>query len=332
MIRHSLLPALLVLITGALFVGGCDSSGQQTGPVEGTLTLRLTGASASLDSAVVTVDRATLMGRTDDGEDVAVPLSEEPRTLDLLRLQDGAMAILADRVGVVEGTYTELRLTIGGTNYVVVDGEKVPLSLPSDTQPRPRVVLPELSIETDEDRLDLTLDFDVEDSVRQPASGEYQLDPAVRLEALSVNGRSVPTVSVKGRVTSVDADSGRVAVDNLPFSTTDRTVFDGAGGGASLAGLSEGQALEVEATILEGGRLRAREIEGTEGATRSITAFVESKQDGRFQILGVPVRVSSNTAFDVGGLGDLSVGDRVEVEYEFVNGTRTALAVETEFL
>jgi hypothetical protein len=47
----------------------------------------------------------------------------------------------------------------------------------------------------------------------------------------------------------------------------------------------------------------------------------------------VPIQVSSDTEFDVrGGLGALNVGDRVEVECEFVNGSRTALTVETEFL
>ena len=90
----------------------------------------------------------------------------------------------------------------------------------------------------------------------------------------------------------------------------------------------------VEATILEDGRFQAREIGvGADDTPRSITAFVESKQDGRFEVLGVPIQVLSETEFDVrGGLGALSVGDRVEVEYEFVNRSRTALTVETEFL
>jgi len=333
MIRHSLLSILCAIAAGALLMGGCDSSGEAGGPAEGSFTLRLTGASAGLDSAVVTIERATLIGRTDDGEEAAVRVQEESRTIDLLRLQDGAVALLANRVGVPKGTYTQLRLEIGATNYVVVDGEKVPMTLANDTGSRVQIVLPELNIESGEDRFDLTLDFDVEDSVQQLPSGEYQLAPAVRVEAFFANGRTVPTIFVEGRVSSVDAGAGRVAVDSLPFTTTPKTAFDGADL-ASLEGLTAGQALMVEATILEDGRFQAREIGvGADDTPRSITAFVESKQDGRFEVLGVPIQVSSDTEFDIrGGLGALSVGDRVEVEYEFVNGSRTALTVETEFL
>jgi hypothetical protein len=331
MIRRPLPSALVLLAATVLLVIGCDSGGEAGSP-QGTFTLRLTGASADLDSAVVTIDRATLIGRTDAGEEVARPLRNEARTLDLLRLQDGAMAFLADRVDVPPGTYTQLRLELGATNYAVVDGETVPLRRPPDAPSPIRVVLPKLEVATDEDRVDLTIDFDVEDSVRQRAAEEYELDPAVRVEALFVNGRSVPSVSVKGRVSGVDAGAGRLAVDSLAFSTTARTAFDAAAGLPSLDDLSSGRSVEVEATVLEDGGLRAREVEVGDDSVRSITAFVEAKQDGRLRLLGVPVLVSSDTRFDAGGLGALSVGDRVEVTYDFVDGRRLALVVETEFI
>lgn len=301
------------------------------------MTVRLTDAPAGLDSAVVTIDRVMLRGRPDSGaneDEGAVSLMEEPRTLDLLRLQDRAQAFLADRVGVPEGTYTELRLQLGSTNYVVVNGTRSPLTRPEDRSSGIRVVVPPITVEGGEDRYDVTLDFDVEDSVHESSAGGYRLDPAVRVQAFGANGRSVPTVSVEGQVSSVDPNAGRVSVDGLVFTTTANTVFDG-DGISSLAGISAGQALTLEGTIRDDGRLVVREIEvrGDEDADRSITAFVESKQDARFQILGVPMRVSSETTFDEGGgLGRLRVGDRLEVDYEFVNGTRTALSVEREGL
>lgn len=115
--------------------------------------------------------------------------------------------------------------------------------------------------------------------------------PAVRVEALFANGRTVPTVFVEGRVSGVDPGAGRVAVDSLAFTTTARTAFGGEEDFTSLDGLTAGQPLKVEATIREDGRFRAREIDvGNDDTPRSITAFVQSKQDGRFEGLGSPFR------------------------------------------
>lgn len=332
-----------LVLSGVLFWAGCDSGGTG-GAAQGDVTLRLTDAPADLDSAVVTVDRVDLLtedGVSDDddsGEDddeSRLTLTEETRQLDLLQLQNGNEALLAEEVTVPEGEYTQLRFVLGSENYVVVNGEQQMLEVPSGQQSGIKIVLPEVEIENDGDQIDLTLDFDVEDSFIDQGNGTYRFKPTIKVKNVFVNGQSIETVSVDGLVTSVDAGNNGISVEDIAFTTTVATEIEG-DNVSTLGDFSEGQFVGVEGTLLDDGTVEAREIETEESDDeRSITARIESKtnteQEQSLTLLGVSIQVTSNTEFDDSSFDALETGDRVEVDYTVdSDGNRLATQIENE--
>ena len=361
------LVAAVLVAAGVLFAAGCDSAGTSSDPAEGSFTLRLTDAPADLDSAVVTVDRVVLVGEDadeldDDGddsdngdddngdddngdddngddeadddegeEDGRITLTDSTRQIDLLQLQNGNTALLAEGIAVPEGEYSQLRFVLGDENYVVVDGNRQMLQVPSGQQSGIKIILPEVEIENDGDRLEVTLDFDVDESFIEQGNGTYRFKPTIKVKNVFVNGNSIETVSVDGLVTAVDANAGTMAVDSINFATTSKTEFDDV---ASLSALSTGQNVEVEGTVSnDGSALEAREVdvEDDEEVERSITARIEALGDQSLTVLGVTIQVTDNTEFDDdGGFGALQSGTRVEVDYTFQNGERVATEIERE--
>ena len=352
--------AALFVAAGLLFATGCDSAGTSSEPAQGSFTLRLTDAPAALDSAVVTVDRVVLVGEdadesdddgddsddgddngdddSDDGddngeedEDGLITLTDSTRQIDLLQLQNGNTALLADGITVPEGEYSQLRFVLGDENYVVVDGRRQMLQVPSGQQSGIKIILPEVEIENDGDRLEVTLDFDVDESFIEQGNGTFRFKPTIKVKDVFVNGNSVETVSVDGLVTAVDAGAGTMAVDSIPFATTSQTEFEDTN---SLSTLSTGQHVEVEGTVpSDGSTLEAREVdvEDDEELERSITARIEALGDQSFTILGTTIQVTDNTEFDDdGGFGALRTDARVEVDYTFQDGVRVATEVEME--
>lgn len=344
----------LLIASGLLFWAGCDSSGSMEETAQGDVTLRLTDAPAALDSAVVTINRVDLV--TEDGEDSdedddgddngdddngddddegVITLTNETRQLDLLQLQNGTEELLANEVTAPEGEYTQLRFVLGSENYVYVDGEQQMLAVPSGQQSGIKIILPEVEIENDGDQIDITLDFDVEESFIEQGNGTYRFKPTIKVKSVLVNGQSIETVSVEGLVTSVDASNDMISVEDIAFITTATTEIEG-DNVSSLGDLRVDQNVDVEGTLLDDGTVEAREIETEDSDDeRSITARIESKtntEDGRsLTLLGVTVQVTSETEFDDSSFDALESGDRVEVDYTVdSDGQRVATDIETE--
>ena len=314
-------------------------------PAQGDFALKLTDAPANVDSAVVTVDRVTLVSddaeddsdddsevegddESDDGDDDGpITLTDSTRQIDLLQLQGGVTETLAD-VTVPEGEYGQLRFVLGSENYIVLDdGTRQSLQVPSNTI---RIVLPEVEIENDGDRIEVTLDFDVDESLIEQGNGQYRFKPTIKVKNVFVNGRSIQTVEVDGAVSA--ASSSEVSVDSIPFAVTSRTEFDGENGASGPADLQAGQSVEIEGTLLDDGTLEAREIEVSDDeAERSITAPVQSvsTSDSTLTQLDVTMLVTDSTEFDDdGGFGGIESGDRVETDYVFDGVDRVATSIE----
>lgn len=336
------LTASLLVGAGLLFWVGCDTAGDMS-PGQGQFTLRLTDAPADVNKAVVTVERVDLvpedaeeeMDDEDDADDAdeegVITLTDETRPIDLLELQGGVSETLAD-VTVPEGTYTQLRFVLGDENYLVFsDGTRQDLTVPSGQQTGIKIILPEVEIENDGDQVEVTLDFDVDESLVETGSGDYLFKPTINVKNVFVNGEAIETVEVEGAVS--DASGGSVAVDGIPFSVTDQTGFDGDDGASNISALEPGLIVEVEGTLLDDGSLEAREVEveDDDEVDRSITAPLESVSEESFSLLGVTIEVTNETEFDDdGGLSALEAGDRVEVEYDFQEDVRVATEVESE--
>jgi hypothetical protein len=207
------------------------------------------------------------------------------------------------------------------------------LSVPSGQQSGIKILLPEVDIEIDGDQIDITLDFDVEESLIEQGNGNYRFKPTIKVKNVFVNGQSIETVSVDGVVTSVDAGSDMISVEEIGFTTTATTEIEG-DNVSSIGDFQVDQYVEVEGTRLNSGTLEAREIETEDSEDeRSITARIDSKdaEEQSVTLLGVPVQVTSDTEFDDSNFDALASGDRVEVDYTLnSDGQRIAMEIENE--
>jgi hypothetical protein len=182
--RPLLLLGLLTLGLGAL--AGCDSTAGE----EQTSRVRVLLTDAPADDFVeanVVIERVEFLNE----EDTVVLLAEEPEPFDLLTLQDGTTALLAD-LEIPNDTYHGVRIIVNEEAHVVyTDGTTEDLKVPSGSQTGIKINLP--PIEVDDDLVEVTIDFDLEDSfVKRGNSGKgYIFKPVLKPLALTVNGEAV---------------------------------------------------------------------------------------------------------------------------------------------
>jgi len=178
---------LTLLFTGLLAVAvlltGCDAlSGSGT---DSRMVVRMQDNPDDIAEAWVTIERLELVG--DDG---VVLLSDEVQDYDLLTLQDGITATLAD-TPVPSGTYSQLRIVVAEASEVLLKDEEtlVTLKVPSGTETGIKVLLNEFEIANDADLVEVLIDFDVAASfVKAGASGQYIFKPVIKPLSLEVNG------------------------------------------------------------------------------------------------------------------------------------------------
>ena len=178
---------LTLLFTGLLAVAvlltGCDAlSGSGT---DSRMVVRMQDNPDDIAEAWVTIERLELVG-----EDGVVLLSDEVQDYDLLTLQDGITATLAD-TPVPSGTYSQLRIVVAEASEVLLKDEEtlVTLKVPSGTETGIKVLLNEFEISSDADLVEVLIDFDVAASfVKAGASGQYIFKPVIKPLSLEVNG------------------------------------------------------------------------------------------------------------------------------------------------
>lgn len=340
--RQSL--ALLLLFVGLLGWVGCDTMSSAPNASEtpsedgapptsnaGHIQVHLTDAPGDIAEAYVTVERVELVP-SDEGS--IIVLSDSTRRLDLLTLQNGVTETLADTT-LPAGTYSQIRFIIGNDATIrLEDGSTPRLKVPSGPQTGIKIVVPEFTVNAEQDTVDVTLDFSVEDSfVKAGRSGKYIFKPTVKAESVLVNGQEEELVEVAGEITAIDDEAGTVAVEDIPFAITPDTRFvedDGA-----LSDFAVGDFVDVSGTVLDDGSLAAREVEaqGEDETERSVEARVEAIGDASLTLLGQEFLVTDATAFeDLSGLMALQAGDHVEVEFEIRedDGAKVALEIERE--
>jgi hypothetical protein len=192
MLRNVTLSFLAVAIGVTLILSGCDAFSNNRA-VEGRIQVLLTdNPLEDFEEANVTVRRVELLGTNSSGESSLIVLSDEDQSFNLLELQNGVTASLAD-VSVPAGRYNQLRLVIDDEAHILfVNGSTETLKVPSGAQTGIKVVFPHFEIESDDDLYTLTVDFDVEDSfVKAGASGMYIFKPVLKAHAMVANGEAV---------------------------------------------------------------------------------------------------------------------------------------------
>lgn len=176
---------LAALLLAAFALTGCDILSSDDA-VHGRVRVHLTDAPLDDFTEVnVEITRVELLG-----EDDVYVITDEAQVYDLLQLQNGVTATMGE-AEVPAGRYHQLRLIVSDEAEVrYVDGSEV--KIPSGQQTGIKVIFPSFEIEEEGDVVELTVDFDVNESfVKAGESGQYIFKPVLKAEALVVNGVDV---------------------------------------------------------------------------------------------------------------------------------------------
>lgn len=185
--RKGIHVAATVLIGLSVLLTGCDLTGASNEiEGEGRFRLLLTDAPADVMlEANVTIERIELMDTTG----TAFILLDEPVEYDLLQLQNGATAVLADTL-VPLGAYSQIRVIVNEDAHVVWDDLSTStLKIPSGPQTGIKIVgFQALEIDDDDDSAEVMLDFDAGRSfVEAGNSGKVIFKPVIKVKSLELN-------------------------------------------------------------------------------------------------------------------------------------------------
>jgi hypothetical protein len=188
-----------ILLLSLIFVViiGCDNS---TDPTlnNGSIKMYLVDAPSSLDSIIIFVKRVEVH-RSDGGDNSRwYIINDSLRSFDLLELTNGASAVLGNSV-LEPGKYSQIRLILDEGNYVIDQGVKHYLTVPSGMETGIKLNH-QFTIESD-NLYELYLDFNVDKSVHITGNGEYMLQPVIRVMPMIISG------TISGQVLPIDAQA-----------------------------------------------------------------------------------------------------------------------------
>lgn len=208
MTRFSTL-TLTLLLTGGLLLVGCDSSGSTTeSTTDGTMDVTMTDGSTSsspssqstakvpsdpttsdVDTALVPIEKISIVSVEDSAEDATADvgvqvLSDSNFTIDLIDLQQGISAALTD-IDISAGDYSQIRLvtadnaqvsftnTNGTTDVKIASGQQT--GLKANVTP--------FTVDSADDRVDVIVNWDVNEALKGNPNGQYVITPVVQVEA-----------------------------------------------------------------------------------------------------------------------------------------------------
>jgi len=177
---------------------GCSDQTTNVDPVDpnGRLKMYLIDSPAALDSVIICVTRVEVHKAGNDSTSGWFVINDLTRYFDLLQLTNGASAILGD-TSLPAGQYTQIRLFIGDGSYVIDQGIKHFLEVPSGSQSGLKLIH-QFTIESNK-LYELLLDFNVEKSIIITGNGQYKLKPTIKVTPVVISG------SISGQVLPLDA-------------------------------------------------------------------------------------------------------------------------------
>lgn len=219
---------LFAPVAAALFLfSACSKNSSGTS----TLEVRLTDDPSQYQAVYIDVQKVEVNVSADSGTNSGwqtLPLLR-PGVYNLLDFRNGMDTVLAS-MNVPAGTLSQLRLTLGTNNSVVIDGQTYPLSTPSSQQSGLKFNIHSTLVSGIVYRL--WIDFDAARSIVTTGSGSYSLKPVIRTysEAIggSIKGYVLPTSS-KPLVWAVQGTDSLLA---MPDSTTGYYFIGGVNAGS----------------------------------------------------------------------------------------------------
>jgi len=192
---------------------GCSDQTTNVDPVDpnGRLKMYLIDSPATLDSVIICVTRVEVHKAGNDSTSGWFVINDLTRYFDLLQLTNGASAILGD-TSLPAGQYTQIRLFIGDGSYVIDQGIKYDLEVPSGSQSGLKLIH-QFTIESNK-LYELLLDFNVEKSIVITGNGQYKLKPTIKVTPVVISG------SISGQVLPLDAQPTIWTVYGIDTITT----------------------------------------------------------------------------------------------------------------
>ena len=189
---------VLSVIIGFFILVSCSDQTTNVDPVDqnGRLKMYLVDSPASLDSVIICVTRVEVHKAGSDSTSGWFVINDSTRYFDLLLLTNGASSVLGD-TSLSSGQYTQIRLIIGEGSYVVDQGVKHDLEIPSGSQTGIKLIH-QFTIEPGK-LYELILDFNVDKSIIITGNGKYKLKPTIRVIPMVISG------SIAGKVLPLDS-------------------------------------------------------------------------------------------------------------------------------
>ncbi len=265
--RILLIAACGLVLCGAGLMTGCsDTTSPETGGV-GTIRLNLIDAPGDYDQVNVEVVRVDVHRGDDESDSNSgwYTISEDTTYVDLLTLTDGQSVVLADST-LAAGTYTQVRLILGGRNTVMVDSVLFDLEIPSSMNTGLKLNHP-FTITAGAVH-EATLDFDADRSVHMTGNGRYKMKPVIRIIVNQISGGLegvVEPVAARAMIWTVAGDdtvtafadtlTGRFGFGMLPAGSYDLNIGATAGafGDTLIAGVPviAAQTTDIGTVVLE---------------------------------------------------------------------------------
>jgi len=215
-----------LLFLGALtvvFLAACSNNDEINSSNKGSLKIFLTDApfpSDDVSEVNIVIDEVSIRKSDDTGtaEDESgwMKLPSEKEEFNLLNLQNGAVALLADTSEIAMGTYNEIRLHIVSAEVVLKTGETFDLKIPSGTSSGLKIKINEGLVVRGGNPSALILDFDVSRSFlvqgnpgKQGVITGFKFKPVIRATAEDISG------TLEGKVATI----GKSVVDPNQDST-----------------------------------------------------------------------------------------------------------------
>jgi hypothetical protein len=185
----------------SILIGCTDNTSlDSTGPnLQGKSALKiyLTDSPSSLDSVIIFV-KEVQVHKTDSESEGWITVNDSLRKFDLLELRNGASIVLGDSI-LDAGKYSQIRLILIDENYVVDNGLKHHLTVPSGLQTGIKLNH-EFTLEPNT-LYELMLDFNVDKSIHVTGNGKYMMKPVIRCTPMIISG------SISGVILPLDAQA-----------------------------------------------------------------------------------------------------------------------------
>lgn len=160
-----------------LFLIGLSACDLQTvSPAEGKAVVKVFLTDDPGDYQQVNIDLLQVRIKTKDTS--WVDLNTNQGVYDLLQYQAGDDTLIVND-SLPPGEIQELRLVLGEDNTIMVDSVMYPLTIPSGQSSGLKIKLQKLMVS--DSLTDITIDFDVDESVVKTGNGTYQLKPVIKL-------------------------------------------------------------------------------------------------------------------------------------------------------